>query len=114
MFLISSGAAADARQPWRVGLAPFDSAMTAVLAEGYPGGSLAVVRDGKLVYARGYGFAKAGVAATPMTRYRQASVSKAVTGSLLAQLVTNGALTMDLRVFPYLGVAPVDPRTNAI
>ncbi len=92
----------------------FDAAMNAVLAEGYPGGSLAVVRDGKLVYTRGYGFAKAGVAATPMTRYRQASVSKAVTGSLLAQLVTNGTLTMDLRVFPYLGVAPVDPRTNAI
>src|SRR5437762_2164319 len=95
-------------------LPAFDAAMNAVLAEGYPGGSLAVVRDGKLVYTRGYGFAKAGVAATPITRYRQASVSKAVTGSLLAQLVTNGTLTMDLRVFPYLGVAPVDPRTNAI
>src|SRR5436305_1659031 len=77
MFLVSSGAAADARQPWRVGLAPFDSAMTAVLAEGYPGGSLAVIRDGRLVYARGYGLADEYSAATPFTRYRQASISKA-------------------------------------
>src|SRR5437879_3548758 len=101
-----AGEGAYARRPvQRFVVLPFDAAMNAVLAEGYPGGSLAVVRDGKLVYTRGYGFAKAGVAATPITRYRQASVSKAVTGSLLAQLVTNGTLTMDLRVFPYLGVA---------
>jgi N-acyl-D-amino-acid deacylase len=96
------------------GLRSFDAAMSAVLAQGYPGGSLAVVRDGRLVYARGYGFAREGVAATATTRYRQASVSKAVTRSLLAKLVAGGVLSLGLRVFPYLGITPVDARATAI
>lgn len=96
------------------GLRSFDAAMSAVLAQGYPGGSLAVVRDGRLVYARGYGFARDGVAATATTRYRQASVSKAVTRSLLAKLVAGGVLSLGLLVFPYLGITPVDARANAI
>src|SRR5688572_410502 len=96
------------------GLRSFDAAMSSVLAQGYPGGSLAVVRDGRLVYARGYGFARAGVAATATTRYRQASVSKAVTRSLLAKLVAGGVLSLGLRVFAYLGITPVDARATAI
>jgi CubicO group peptidase (beta-lactamase class C family) len=96
------------------GLPSLDAAMSSVLAQGYPGGSLAVVRDGRLVYARGYGFARDGVAATATTRYRQASVSKAVTRSLLAKLVAGGVLSLSLRVFPYLGITPVDGRASAI
>jgi CubicO group peptidase (beta-lactamase class C family) len=92
----------------------FDDAMSSFLAKGYAGGSLAVMRDGKLVFAKGYGFANEGVAATAATRYRQASVSKAVTRSLLAKLVAAGAVSLDLRVFPFLGVAPADPRASAI
>jgi N-acyl-D-amino-acid deacylase len=88
--------------------------MTSVLAEGYPGGSLAVVRDGRLVYARGYGWADDYTPATAVTRYRQASISKAVTRSLLAGLVADGTLNLDLEVFPYLGVIPGDSRANLI
>ena len=40
------------------GMAPFDNAMLAMLQKyKVPGGSLAVVRDGRLIYARGYGWA---------------------------------------------------------
>lgn len=95
-------------------LPAFDAAVHSLLERGYPGGSLAIVRDGKLVYARGYGSARPGVPATATTRYRQASISKAVTGSLLASLVAKGTLSLDLRVFPFLGVAPADSRANAI
>jgi CubicO group peptidase (beta-lactamase class C family) len=95
-------------------LPTFDAAMNAVLAEGYPGGSLAVVRDGRLVYVRGYGSADMNVAATPQTRYRQASISKPVTASLLSGLVVKGALSLDLPVLPFLGVAPADPRAALI
>src|SRR5207237_1668736 len=106
--------AGGARQPARVGAAPFDAAMTGVVAEGDPGGSLAVIRDGRLVYARGYGSADRYSAATPFTRYRQASISKAVTGSLLSSLVAKGTLNLDLLVLPYLGVVPADPRAALI
>jgi CubicO group peptidase (beta-lactamase class C family) len=104
----SSAPAATAALP------AFDDAMAGVIALGYPGGSLAVMRDGKLVYTRGYGYANTGMAASASTRYRQASVSKAVTGSLLAKLVATGTLSLDLKVFPFLGVVPADPRANTI
>jgi N-acyl-D-amino-acid deacylase len=100
--------------PATAALPAFDDAMAGVIALGYPGGSLAVMRDGKLVYARGYGYANVGMAATASTRYRQASVSKAVTGSLLARLVAAGTISLDLKVFPFLGVVPADPRANTI
>jgi N-acyl-D-amino-acid deacylase len=95
-------------------LPAFDAAMNGVLAQGYPGGSLAIMRDGKLVYARGYGMAKDGMPATADTRYRQASVSKAVTRSLLAKLVAAGTVNLDAPVFALLGVTPSDPRANGI
>ena len=88
--------------------------MNSVIAHGYPGGSLAVVRDGKLVLARGYGLANANVAASAVTRYRQASISKPVTASLLSTLVARGAIGLDLPVLPFLGVVPADPRADLI
>ena len=97
-------------------LPAFDSAMSDVIAQGYAGGSLAVIRDGNLVYARGYGFANTsnGRIATATTRYRQASISKPVTASLLRSVVATGALSFETRVFPLLGVIPADVRANAI
>ncbi|HYU82368.1 MAG TPA: serine hydrolase domain-containing protein [Candidatus Polarisedimenticolia bacterium] len=114
IFLASFGSAAEARSPWQAQLPAFDSAMNAVLGQGYPGGSLAVVRNGRLVYARGYGSANKNTAATPFTLYRQASISKAVTGSLLASVVAKGTISLDTAVLPFLGVIPVDPRANLI
>jgi CubicO group peptidase (beta-lactamase class C family) len=95
-------------------LPALDAAMIGVLAQGYPGGSLAVLRDGRLVYARGYGFANAATPATAETRYRQASISKPVTRSLLARLVASGTISLDTRVYEFLGVTPSDARANAI
>ena len=108
------GGAADARPPAASRLPAVDSAMNAILSQGYPGGSLAVVRDGRLVYARGYGMADRSTAATPFTLYRQASISKAVTGSLLATLVAKAAISLDTAVLPFLGVVPADARANLI
>jgi CubicO group peptidase (beta-lactamase class C family) len=114
-LLMALGSPAEARSPRALlRLAAFDAAMSSVIAEGYPGGSLAVVRDGALVYARGYGSANANSAATPLTLYRQASISKAVTRSLLAGLVAKGTLSLDLAVLPFLGVVPADARSNLI
>lgn len=114
VFLMSFGSPADARAPAPTRLPAFDSAMNAVLTQGYPGGSLAVVRDGKLVYARGYGMASKNTAASPLTRYRQASISKVVTASLVSGLVAKGTLSLDLPVLPFLGVAPADARASLI
>ena len=59
-----------------------DDWMSKFLAEHtIPGGSLAVVRDGKLVYARGFGYAdrEAKTLVEPDSLFRIASVSKPIT-----------------------------------
>ena len=119
LFLAASATPAAAAPPTAVrptSLATFDSAMDGVIAEGYAGGSLAIVRDGKLVYARGYGFANKDkhTRATASTRYRQASISKPVTASLLRAMVAKNAVRLDMPVFPFLGAEPVDARANLI
>src|SRR4051794_14275104 len=53
-----------------VALAPLDVAVEQImLRHGIPGASVAVTRDGKLVFARGYGWAdyEANVPATPLS-----------------------------------------------
>ncbi|HEX7377943.1 MAG TPA: serine hydrolase domain-containing protein, partial [Pirellulales bacterium] len=60
-------------------LEPFDRLMTSfVAAHGVPGAALAVTRQNRLVYARGFGFAdvEAQEPVRPASLFRIASVSK--------------------------------------
>jgi CubicO group peptidase (beta-lactamase class C family) len=87
-----------------------------------PGGAVAVVRDGKLIYARGFGYAdvenKAPV--QPHALFRLASVSKPITGVAIMKLVEDGKLRLDDRVTPLIADltpapgATVDPRWEQI
>lgn len=99
-------------------LAAFDEEVQALMARwGLPGASLAVGRRGALVLARGYGTADAAgaVPVQPDTLFRLASVSKTVTALAVMKLVEDGALTLDLAVFPYLARGtPSDSRVNQI
>lgn len=65
-----------------------------------PGIAVAVVKDGKVVLAKGYGVRKLGGAApvTPQSLFRIASNSKAFTTAALAILVDEGKLGWDDRV----------------
>ena len=62
-----------------------------------PGLSLAVVRDGKLVKAAGYGLAnlELNVPATPETVYEIGSISKQFTAEAVLLLVEEGKLSLD-------------------
>jgi len=63
-------------------LRSFDDAFEAHLREyGIPGGALAVVRDGRLILAKGYGLAdvEAKVPVAPDSLFRIASISKPIT-----------------------------------
>lgn len=62
-----------------------------------PGLSVAVVRDGRVVLARGYGWAdvEARRSATEHTPYPIASVTKPVSGVLAMRLVERGVLDLD-------------------
>lgn len=89
-----------------------------------PGVALAVTHKGRLVHARGYGYAdvEAREPATPQSLYRIASISKPVTAVAILQLIEQGKLKLDTPVFkildgykPHLeGDAKFDERQNGI
>ena len=89
---------------------------------GLPGGAVAVMRDGKLVYARGFGYADVEnkTPVQPDALFRIASVSKPITSAAIMKLVEEGKLELDDRVAPliaHLTPAPgatVDPRWEQI
>ena len=62
-----------------------------------PGATLAVVRDGKIVYERGYGMAKLedGIVNTPDKVFDIGSVSKQFTAACVAMLVREGKVGLE-------------------
>jgi N-acyl-D-amino-acid deacylase len=88
-----------------------------------PGGALAVVKDRRLVYARGYGWAdrEKQLAASPHSLFRIASISKPITAVAVLKLVEQGKLELDARAFDLVRMEPVpdagkkpDPRLERI
>ena len=75
-----------------------DAAVQQVLAEDQaPSASIAIVRDGHLVYTAAYGYAKLAPAAraTTATRYQLASLSKTFVAQAMLLLEQDGALHLD-------------------
>ena len=97
-------------------LEPLDRLMTGFLSRHkLPGASLAVTRNGRLVYARGFGLAdrQSGDPVLPTSRFRIASLSKPVTSVAILQLVEAGRLKLDDPVAEILGLEPeVDAKRS--
>ncbi|MBS7633548.1 serine hydrolase [Candidatus Bathyarchaeota archaeon] len=76
----------------------------AMLRDHVPGLSLAIVKDGKIVYAKGFGSRnlKAGLKATPDTLYGIGSCTKSFTALALMQLQEQGKLNVNDPVRKYL------------
>lgn len=75
-----------------------DSVANAAVSEHRtPGVSIAIVRNGRTVLAKGYGFAdlENDVAATPQTVYRIGSVTKQFTAAAIMRLKEQGKLSLD-------------------
>ena len=105
------------------GMASFDSFVTDFMRKlAIPGGAVAVMRDGKLIYARGFGYADVEnkTLVQPDALFRIASVSKTLTAAAIMKLVEDGKLQLEDRVAPliaHLTPAPgatVDPRWEQI
>jgi N-acyl-D-amino-acid deacylase len=97
----------------------FDGIIQAHMAEfKIPGGAVAVMRGGRLVYARGYGCAdrETREAVQPDSLFRIASVSKPVTAVAVMTLVQDPAyhLSLDAPVFPLLGLRPFLAKGHAV
>ena len=66
-----------------------------------PGVALAITKDGRLVYAAGFGYAnkETGEEAAPTNMWRIASVSKNITSTAIMKLVEKGTLHLTDNVF---------------
>ncbi len=87
----------------------FDREVTAFMtARGIPGGALAVVKDRRLVYAKGYGWAdrEKKIPATPASLFRIASISKPITAVAVLKLVEDKKLSLDARAFDIVRAEP--------
>lgn len=73
-----------------------------------PGLSLAVVRDGKIILAKGYGMAnlELSVPATEKTNYLIASITKNFTGAAIMMLVEEGKVSLEDPISKYLSGLP--------
>ena len=97
--------------------AAFDEAIGEFMKErNVPGGALAVARNGKLVYASGYGWAdrEAKAAARPDSLFRIASLSKPITGVAVLKLVEDDKLTLDASVFELLALGAQLPEGRTL
>ncbi len=79
-----------------------------------PGISLAVVRDGRIVKAKGYGLAniEANSIAAPKTVYEIGSITKQFTATAVMMLVEEGKVSLDDKITKYFPDAP--PAWNQI
>jgi CubicO group peptidase (beta-lactamase class C family) len=73
-----------------------------------PGVALAVVRDGRIIYKRGYGMAKIedGIVMTPDKIFDIGSVSKQFTATCVVMLVRQGKVSLDDNIRKYIPELP--------
>ena len=87
-----------------------------------PGGAVAVMQDGRLIYARGFGYADVEnkTMVQPDALFRIASMSKPLTATAIMKLIEEGKLKLEDRVAPIIAdLAPapgatIDPRWEQI
>jgi N-acyl-D-amino-acid deacylase len=86
-------------------MASFDQVVSDLLKKHkVPGAAVAVVKDGKLLYARGFGYADVEnkVTVAPDALFRIASVSKPITAVAILKLVEAGKLDLTQKVLPLI------------
>ncbi len=108
-LVLGAAVAAPAQEPWSAELsAKVDKLFERMDKPTTPGCALAVVRDGRLVYTRGYGMANFDhdIAITPSTVFHVASVSKQFTAAAILLLASDGKLSLDDDVRKYLPELP--------
>ena len=73
-----------------------------------PGASLAVVRNGKIIKSKGYGFAdlQSNSPATPQTVYEIGSMTKQFTAVAVMMLAEEGKISLDDKITKYFADAP--------
>ena len=100
---LAAAAPAWAQSLSREQIVTIDGAAAKALADtGVPAASIAIVRDGKIVYIKAYGYQRVGQLARTDARYGIASVGKQFTAAAILILADEGKLSLDNKVAKYL------------
>src|SRR5437867_1946835 len=85
-----------------------DFVQSAMKQQKIPGLSLAVIRDGAVVKAKGYGLSnlELSVAAKPETVFQSGSMGKQFTATAIMMLVEEGKLGLDDKISKYFSKSP--------
>ncbi len=101
--------------PQETALRSLDDAMESQLRDfKVPGGALAVAKDGRLLYAKGYRRSDADDPVAADALFRIASISKPVTAVAILDLVERGKLDLDAPAFALLDLKPHVPEGAAV
>jgi uncharacterized protein (TIGR03437 family) len=108
LFLLLAGALCGFAQTGAAvpELAAVDQIVQGVIAKyDIPGVAISVAKDGRLVYARGFGVAdrETKEAVQPDSLFRVASVSKPLTAMAVLKLVEEGKVSLDTKVLSFVG-----------
>ena len=117
--LMMVAAVAAAQQQWTITgqdvpeLAAVDQMMREIMQENdIRGGSVAIAKDGRLVYARGFTWDQPAVEPVqPTTLFRIGSIAKSITSVAIHQLIERGLLEHSTLVQPILGLQPPPGRS---
>jgi N-acyl-D-amino-acid deacylase len=102
-------------QPGNVpaGFEPLDNSFRAFLqTNALPGASLAIAKDGRLVFAKSYGYSDVANADSvqPDSLFRFGSIGKTITATAVMKLVESGKLSLDDKAFRI--VSNITPRSG--
>jgi CubicO group peptidase (beta-lactamase class C family) len=92
-------------QPKPIDFAELDKvALEELKQRNTPGGAIAVIKDGRVIYAKGYGVAsvETGAPVTPDMLFRLGSTTKMLTAAALVTLAAEGKLKLDAPVGDYV------------
>jgi D-alanyl-D-alanine carboxypeptidase len=102
------GAATLTASAQQLNTAKLDSLLTSLATNNKLMGSLAVSRNGQVVYNHAFGYAQLEpkTPATAATRYRMGSISKMLTATMVFQLIDEKKLTLDTKLATFFPELP--------
>src|SRR5262245_37458303 len=110
LIIAFSNSSALAQQRWS-DFAELDKvALEELKPRSAPGAAIAVIKDGQVIYAKGYGVAsiETGAPITPDMLFRLGSTTKMMTAAALTTLAAAGKLKLDAPIGDY--VKGLNPR----
>lgn len=111
LVLWASQCVAQSSEPTPKSLADFDALVTKAMADSnVPGMSVAIVRDGKVIYAKGFGYrdVERKLPVTTDTIFAIGSISKSFTSLIFGTLNDEGKVDWDKPVRTYLPAFQID------